>query len=398
VGDLFGAAPGVNPYRSLPFSVAADGWMTCRFVMPFEKSLVLVLENRGGQVVRVEGEVVPKDFAWNDRTMHFRARWRVDHGLIASGDEVQDLPFLLARGRGVYVGTTSILLNPATVPTPWGGWWGEGDEKVFVDGDAVPSVFGTGSEDYYNYSWSSPDIFFFPYCGQPRNDGPGNRGFVTDFRWHVLDTLPFRSSIAFLMELSSHERTPGFSYARTGYYYARPGTIDDHLAPRPDDLRIPELPGGWRPAARFGARNSVFFAAEEIQSSRRDTTLRDGRLWAGGRLLVWTPVRPGDRKEMKVRVDAAGRTQVHITAALTPRSGRLAAWLDGGPAPGGRGQPVVFDLCDPFRTMLRTFSLEPAVLAAGEHTLVLEYRGGPAEGRPEIGLDFVWVQKLDERP
>jgi hypothetical protein len=137
--------------------------------------------------------------------MHFRARWRVDHDLIASGKDVQDLPFLLARGRGVYVGTTSILLNPAPVPTPWGGWWGEGDEKVFVDGDTVPSTFGTGSEDYYNYSWSAPDIFFFPYCGQPRNDGPGNRGFVTNFRWHVVDAIPFRDSIGFSMELSSHE-------------------------------------------------------------------------------------------------------------------------------------------------------------------------------------------------
>jgi len=44
--------------------------------------------------------------------------------------------------------------------------WGEGDEKVFVDDDRVPSIFGTGSEDYFNYSWSSPDIFAFPYCGQ----------------------------------------------------------------------------------------------------------------------------------------------------------------------------------------------------------------------------------------
>jgi hypothetical protein len=396
VGDFFGAAPGVNPYRSLPFSVGEDGSMTCRFVMPFEKSLVLTLENRGGQTVRAAGAVVPKDLAWTERTLHFRARWRVDHDLVASGDEVQDLPFLLARGRGVYVGTTSILLNPATVPTPWGNWWGEGDEKVFVDDDAVPSIFGTGSEDYYNYSWSAPDIFFFPYCGQPRNDGPGNRGFVTNYRWHVLDAIPFTSSIGFLMELSSHERTPGLSYARTGYYYARPGTIDDIEALQPSDLRRLELPDGWEPAARFGAANAVFYPAEEILSGRQDTVLRSGRLWAGGRLLVWTPKKPGDRKELKIRVDPAGRTQIHITAALTPGSGRFAAWLDGAPA-GGTAGPGTIDLHDPFRTLLRTFSLEPVELAAGEHTLTLEYKGSEAGvARPEIGLDFVWIQKLKE--
>lgn len=398
VGDFFGAAPGVNPYRSLPFSVAEDGRMTCRFVMPFERSLTLTLENRGGQAVRAAGEVVPKEFAWDGGTMHFRARWRVDHDLIASGEDVQDLPFLLARGRGVYVGTTSILLNPATVPTPWGNWWGEGDEKVFVDSDTIPSIFGTGSEDYYNYSWSAPDIFFFPYCGQPRNDGPGNRGFVTNFRWHVLDAIPFESSIGFSMELSSHERTPGLSYARTGYYYARPGTIDDVEALQPSDLRVLQLPDGWQPAARFGARNSVFYAAEEIMSGRKDTFLRNGRLWAGGRLLVWTPEKPGDRKELRIRVDSAGRTQIHITAALTPLSGKFAAWLDGAPA-NGAAKPVTIDLHDPFRTLLRTFSLEPAELAAGDHTLILEYQGSDTGAAPpEIGLDFVWVQKLGERP
>ncbi len=398
LGDFFGAAPGINPYRSLPFSVEGDGRMTCRFIMPFERSLILVLENRGGQAVRVAGEAVPMDFAWNERTMHFRARWRVDHGLVASGEDVQDLPFLLARGKGVYVGTTSILLNPATVPTPWGNWWGEGDEKVFVDDDTVPSIFGTGSEDYYNYSWSSPDIFFFPYCGQPRNDGPGNRGFVTNYRWHILDPIPFAHSIGFSIELNSHERTPGMTYARTGYYYARPGTIDDHEAIMPDDLRELRLPDGWQPAARFGARNSVFYAAEEVMGDKKDTVLREGRLWAGGRLLAWTPEKPGDRKKMTIQVGSPGKTQVHITAALTPRSGRVTAWLDGLPA-GGTGKPETIDLYDPFRTLLRTFSLEPVELPPGTYTLIIEFEGAEAGvSRPEIGLDFVWVQKLGGRP
>jgi hypothetical protein len=52
----------------------------------------------------------------------------------------------------------------------------------------------------------------------------------------------------------------------------------------------------------------VFYAAEAILSGREDTILRDGRLWAGGRLLVWTPKKPGDRKELRICVDSrAGR-------------------------------------------------------------------------------------------
>jgi hypothetical protein len=398
LGDFFGAAPGVNPFQSLPFSVSPDGWMTCRFVMPYQHSLRLVFANLGAQAVRVAGEALPMGFDWDERAMHFRARWRVDHDLVASGEDIQDLTFLLARGRGAYVGTTSLLLNPAAAPTSWGNWWGEGDEKVFVDGDRFPSIFGTGSEDYYNYSWSAPDIFFFPYCGQPRNDGPGNRGFVADFRWHILDRIPFADSIDFRLELNSHERTPGLSYARTAYYYARPGAIDDALDIKPDDVRELRLPVGWQPAARLGAANTVFFQAEDVLGDRTNTSLRNGGLWAGGRILVWTPRRPGERKMFKLPVGSAGKIQVHITAALTPDSGEVSAWLDGRPAAAAE-KPLEINLHDPFRTLLRTFSFEPAVLAAGDHALVLEYRGAEAStAHPEIGLDFIWVQKAGEQP
>jgi hypothetical protein len=398
VGDFFGAAPGVNPYRSLPFSVSEDGRMTCRFVMPFEKTLRLALRNLGRQTVRVTGEAVPMGFGWDERALHFHAGWRVDHELIASGEEVQDLTFLLARGKGAYVGTTSILLNPATAPSSWGNWWGEGDEKVFVDDDRFPSVFGTGSEDYYNYSWSSPDIFFYPFCGQPRNDGPGNRGFVSNFRWHILDRIPFEDSIDFRLELSSHERTPGLSYARTAYYYARPGAIDDLQDIKPDDVRGLQLPERWQPAARLGAADSVFYPAEDIITDGRNTALLDGRLWAGGRVLIWTPEKPGERKTLRFPVETAGKTQVHVTAALTPKSGRVTAWLDGRSA-AATEKPLEIDLYDPFRTLLRTFSFEPMDLIPGEHLLILEYRGAdPRVLAPKIGLDFVWVQKTGERP
>ena len=167
--------------------------MTCRFVMPFAKKCRIRFENRGAQEVTVTGSVLPLPWSWDPaRSMHFRARWRVDHDLIARpGAGAQDLPFVVARGSGVYVGTAIMLLNPNSIPTPYGNWWGEGDEKIFVDDDVRPSTFGTGSEDYFNYSWSSPDIFVYPYCGQPRNDGPANRGFVVNHRWHIMDALPF---------------------------------------------------------------------------------------------------------------------------------------------------------------------------------------------------------------
>lgn len=396
VGDLFGAAPGINPYQSLPFTVRPDGNMICRFVMPFEKNMKINVINQGEQVVEVRGTGLPMPYVWDkERSMHFRARWRVDHNMIASNRAVQDLPFIDAHGKGLYVGTVSYLLNPNDVPTPYGSWWGEGDEKVFVDDDAVPSVFGTGSEDYYNYSWSSPEIFYFPYCGQPRNDGPGNRGFVTNFRWHILDPLPFQSNIRFYMELYSHERTPGLSYARMGYHYARPGVSDDHMAIMPEDLRHLELPEVWKPAARMGARDSVIYEAEQIISERIHTRLVQGRLYSGARLLTWYPRNPGESKAFSFRVPEKGKYRVHFAVALNPDSGSVSAALNDRLTPLANYEGII-DLNRPYRYLLRNFTMPTTELDAGRHTLILKFEGAPAAAeRPEVGVDFIWIQKTD---
>ncbi|MBC8358148.1 MAG: DUF2961 domain-containing protein [Candidatus Aminicenantes bacterium] len=394
VGDFFGAAPGINPYQSLPFTVNPDGTMICRYVMPFKKTFKMRIENHGDQTVKIKGFVLPMAFTWDEkRSMHFRARWRTNHNLIASNKAVQDLPFLLANGKGLYVGTSSYILNPNNVPTPYGNWWGEGDEKIFVDDDKVPSIFGTGSEDYYNYSWSSPDIFYFPYCGQPRNDGPGNRGFVTNFRWHILDPLPFQNNIRFFLELYSHERTPGLSYARIGYHYARPGLTDDHLAIMPEDLRHLQLPENWQPASRMGARNSVFYNAEKIVKSKLHTRYEKGRLWAGGKLLVWNPPKKGESLTFIFRAKEKGEKRIHIAAALTPYSGKISILVDNKPTTLANKKEII-NLYRPFRTLLRNFTLPPMELKPGKHTLTLKFEGAePGIKKPAIGIDFIWIQK-----
>jgi hypothetical protein len=139
----------------------------------------------------------------------------------------------------------------------------------------------------------------------------------------------------------------------------------------------------------------MFFAAEDVVDDRKNTRIESGPLWAGGEVLVWMPEKPGDRKTLRIPVDSPGRTEVHITAALSPRSGSIGVWLDDLPA-GQAGQPEMIDLHRPFRTVLRDFSLKPVELAKGEHKLIIEYRGGaPGVSSPEISLDFIWVKKID---
>ena len=392
VGDFFGAAPGINPFDSVPFTVDPDGTMTCRYVMPFASSARIALDNRGEQPVTVTGSALPLDHEWTESSMHFRARWRVDHGVLGWGRRPQDMPFLVAGGSGRYVGTALMLLNPCNISTPWGSWWGEGDEKIFVDDDVVPSTFGTGSEDYFNYAWSVPDIFSHAYCGQPRNDGPGNRGFVTNQRWHIIDDLPFHERFAFYMELYPHDRVPGMSYARIGYYYARPGCYDDHVIIADEDLRPLDLPPDWQPEARYVLQDAEIYAVEELAPTGPKITMVEGRLWAGGELLAWHPAAEGETLDLRFSVTKPGEYQLHLGLALTPDAGRISARIDDNPAPfAGRGE--VLDLHVPYRVLARQLSTEDVSLTEGEHTLTIVFSGAPKSVKePVIGLDYLAVK------
>ena len=64
-----------------------------------------------------------------------------------------DWTMLHTQGRGRFVGVELHVWNPK------GGWWGEGDEKFYIDGEKFPSTFGTGSEDYFGYAWCNPTPF-----------------------------------------------------------------------------------------------------------------------------------------------------------------------------------------------------------------------------------------------
>ena len=270
-GDFFGSAPGLNPYGSLPFTVQTDSLMICRFKMPFKRSARIELQNYSGQEIKCRGELRMADITWeNGKTMHFRARWMLDHGITAApfddrNNSVQDILYLMASGEGRIVGTGAFIFNPSNATTSWGNWWGEGDEKIYVDSDTFPLFFGTGTEDYFNYSWSSSRIFSYPYCGQPRNDGPGNRGYVSNFRWHISDDIPFSNKIAFYMELGHHGIVPGFSYGRIVYFYALPEVLDNYRKISASEIRYLPYPV-WDPIAYLGSAGFRYIQVEKLIS------------------------------------------------------------------------------------------------------------------------------------
>jgi hypothetical protein len=394
VGDFFGSAPGVNPYNSLPFSVDADGTMICRFIMPFRRSARIDIENNSGEKIGIKGALRTNSFNWEEgKSMHFRARWKIDYGLTASyfdpnSNNVPDVVYLMASGAGRVVGSAAYLYNPSNATTSWGNWWGEGDEKIFVDRDTFPSFFGTGSEDYFNYSWSSSKIFSYPYCGQPRNDGPGNRGYVSNFRWHISDDILFMDKIAFYMELGHHGIVPGFAYGRIVYYYALPGTIDDFKK-----ISIPDIADitylQWTPVAYLGSAGYKYIQAEKIISESPSVEVEPGKIWAGGSIVMWKPVKDGEK--IKFNLSSSSNVEnatIGLTLSHNPEGGTVAFEINGKMVNFDRKETV--NTFEPFQTILANHFSEPVRLKNGLNEVIIKSMN-TGNGK-KVGIDFVWLK------
>ncbi|MEI2723053.1 MAG: glycoside hydrolase family 172 protein [Verrucomicrobiota bacterium] len=220
-GDFFGTAPGANPYRAFPCGLTEDGWWYANWYMPFGQSAEVKVINEGKVDRKLKLEIyhepLPGEVAQFGR---FHAKWHRDQFLPAEPERAIDWPMLKTTGRGRFVG---VMLH---IWSPRGGWWGEGDEKFFVDGEKFPSTFGTGSEDYFGYAWSSPTLFFHPLHNQTFNSG-NCKGHISVNRFHIADQIPFQKSFEADIEKYYANAKPAF-YASTVYWYLAPDGRDPY--------------------------------------------------------------------------------------------------------------------------------------------------------------------------
>ncbi|HEY3330809.1 MAG TPA: glycoside hydrolase family 172 protein [Capsulimonadaceae bacterium] len=200
VGDFF--ACGWQKYAqvsSLPVCVNPGSAFNCYWEMPFRKRCRITMENIGAEAMRLYYQInytltdIPDDAAY------FHAQFR----------RVNPLPYKDVytivdgiKGKGHYVGTYMA----------WGvnntGWWGEGEIKFYMDGDAeFPTICGTGTEDYfcgsYNFDVGKENggyrEFTTPYAGLPQVIRPD--GLYTSqtrfglYRWHIMDPVRFESDL-----------------------------------------------------------------------------------------------------------------------------------------------------------------------------------------------------------
>ena len=385
LGDFFASGPGINPFSSLPFTVAADGTLTCRFVMPYRESVRLEIVNHTAARVDLQGQIRVSPWKWDDDSMYFHAKWRVDPDLMVGRGAI-DMPYVVAIGKGVFVGCACMIMNPSGVPTAGGNWWGEGDEKFLVDGEKAPSIFGTGSEDYFNYSWSRPDLFANPYCGQPLDSGPDTAGFISNHRFQVLDAVPFDKSLAAILELWAHSPTPGLSYARIAYYYARPDVIDDHRGLMPGDLKIQPLPKREF-EARGGATGAKSYHFDDLKAEITAGKLETAPLPLALRLHVvnWQAEKGGKLK-FSLPIEKDSKVSLHLIAVHRPEGATVRVLLAGKPLATDANATEI-PLRSAFAPRVLNVNFLPLEVKAGSRVFELECVEPGA-----VGLDTIWVK------
>lgn len=246
IGDFFGCGIGLNPLQGWYRTVDADGTMNCRWVMPYQSNAKISVVNLGDQPVNVDLSATIGDWKWDSSSMLFHAGWRGQYPVPTR--PYSDWNYVTLQGRGVYVGDTLTIMNPVE------RWWGEGDEKIFVDGESFPSIFGTGTEDYYAYSWGgrSTDFYEHPFHGQPfshkynklnrkTTNEKNTQGFSTETRTRALDTMPFDSSLKLDMEVWSWTACD-MGYAVGVYWYGDADTNSNHTRDEDEVRNVPPVP------------------------------------------------------------------------------------------------------------------------------------------------------------
>jgi hypothetical protein len=211
LGDFFGTSPGVNKYKSLPLGMTDEGFY-CYWYMPFATRCLAELSNTGDAERTVTFTIAHAPLKTSiAESGRFHARWHRDADLPTDAERhAIDWTMLHTQGRGRFVGVELHVWNPP------GGWWGEGDEKFYIDGEKFPSTFGTGSEDYFGYAWCNPTPFQNCYHNQTRN--PNNRGHISVNRWHITDNLSFQRSFEGAIEKFFPNQRPTF-YDCVAYWY-----------------------------------------------------------------------------------------------------------------------------------------------------------------------------------
>lgn len=390
VGDFFGTGHQLSAYKTRYTEVGRDGTMACFWVMPFERSARVVIRNLGDQPVDVNlGLVRSGLWTWDDRSLYFHAAWRqyahrrtrAHKGM--SGVHAEDLNYIEIRGAGRFVGDALAIFNGAKA------WWGEGDEKIYVDGEVFPSHIGTGTEDYYSYAWCRPEFFETPFHAQPEGGGNLTGGFSVNCRFRALDAIPFKRSFRFDMELW-HWAATRINFAPATMWYAMRGAAWN-APPAPDEARraVPRSCDDVNLTTGVeGAIEGETMKIVEISGGTTEIQEEEKYGWSRNRQLWWMDGAPKDT--LTFEFDAPRKGEYRVAAALTHA-------VDYGIVNIAINGQNIKDVVDLFNHEVETRDVDLGVFALkkSRNRLKITITGAneAAEKRHMFGLDYLLLKK-----
>ncbi len=395
LGDFFGMGLGIrHNLWTLPVRVSAEGRaMNCFFPMPFLKEARLTLENQGEKDVLVYWNIDGTRGMAPGGACYFHAVYRQEVPALSA----MEYEILEVKGSGRYLGTLFCIQQ--TTP----GWPGEGNDRFYVDGDTLPTLEGTGLEDYFLDAWDFRPSNS-PFYAIPLSTGEETGSVHTALRWHLADPVRFRRSLRVTVEKRGRVyddkgvlRGNGLRkdhYSSVAFFYLdKPARPPGNPLPKVRRLVFPEV----RPEARF--LRGPLLEAEDAPDLTAQGSLRvlgaNRLLWGGGRILEWTPSGKGAVLDVPMEDLRPGVYSCRVTLRRGRAGGRFQVSLPGGEA-------LAFDafldkreeLCLPERIYLGTFPVE------GRRT-VLEFKslGRNAFSRgTKLEVDRIRLERKGDLP
>ena len=392
IGDFFGTGYQIRYSNTWYTRVEPDGTMSAWWVMPFAKNCRIELLNAGEQDVEAEGEITYAPWKWDKNSMYFGAAWhqytRLQTGEMKNNDgggDPFDINYVTLKGKGIYMGDAITLFNTVYA------WWGEGDEKVYVDGEEFPSHIGTGTEDYYGYAWCRPERFAnHPFITQPDGSGNFDPGYTVNARFRALDAIPFNTSLKFDMEMW-HWIKATINFAPVSYFYLLKGDnpnvktdmngIREPVALVRSDIVSPEI---------ITDGNTSFIEAEHMiydgvtgGNIREQNNVRRG--WSNNIQLSWTGGKPGDLLTLRFTSPQEMKREVSALFSFAPDYGNFKISLN------GKTTYINFR-AEQFKIESR--SLGNCEIRKGENTLIVEIIGTANNERKtaSFGLDRIDIK------
>ena len=255
IGPFFGQ--GWNEsynYASLPLAAAPGkgNALVSYFAMPFSDGARIEIENQTGKEIEafyyyidyLEYETLPADLgrfhAWynNQLTMapeEGENEWQLirKDGINLNGENNYTVADI--KGKGQFVGVNYFVQSPSPM------WYGEGDDMFFIDGDTLPTLHGTGTEDYFNTSWCPKELYAHPYFGYARvNNETGWLGRTHVYRFHLADPVYFNQSLKFSIE-HGHANSLTLDLATVAYWYQSEASSLPWIISKEDRQPMPSI-------------------------------------------------------------------------------------------------------------------------------------------------------------